>query len=119
MNKKKKKEGRRRRVVHGEKKSGEFDYFPPTSCVFLFFIFFSRLNSSFIQNVILNKDVKSGHRQHHRIIGPSTRAYTIKCQLYLIRQEYENPTDWQLGYDFVKGYNEPHAHIWFEGRKPQ
>ena len=72
-----------------------------------------------IQNVILNKDVKSGHRQHPRIIGPSTRAYTIKCQLYLIRQEYENPTDWQLGYDFVKGYNEPHAHTWFEQRKPK
>lgn len=34
MNKKRKKEGRRRRVVHGEKKSGEFDYFPPTSYPF-------------------------------------------------------------------------------------
>lgn len=52
----------------------------------------------------LTKD-KSGNKTYKLILSPDTRAVSISCQLYLVRQEYSNPTNWEIYKDWTLQYS--------------
>lgn len=66
-----------------------------------------------------SKKLKSGNKTFKNLIIDPTRAFTVRCQMYLIRQEHVNPSDWEIAWDFVNRYREvDEAKKWFLSQKP-
>ena len=62
---------------------------------------------------------KSGNKTWHFVYHPDSRAYTVKCQMALVRKSYQNPNWWQIGYDYLLDCRDvDRALTWWTIRRP-
>lgn len=47
---------------------------------------------------------KSGNVMFKYILAPDARAVNISCQMYLLRKDYDTPTNWQIYSDWTSEY---------------
>ena len=67
-----------------------------------------------------HKKLKSGNRTFKTLMLEDTQAYTVRTTMPLIRRHYDNPTDWEITYDFVNQYNKvEQARAWWYLKKPK
>ena len=53
------------------------------------------------------------------IIDNPERAYTVRCQMFLVRKAHPNLTTWQVGYDFIEDLGKcDQALAWWELNRP-
>jgi len=65
------------------------------------------------------KPFKSGNRTWQFIIADEERAYTIRCQMFLVRQNHAELNTWQVAYDFIRDFKKcEKALAWWELKKP-
>jgi hypothetical protein len=63
---------------------------------------------------------KSGNLVYGKILKPTTRAYNVYCQLYLIRKNYDKSKNnwmWDVGKDFLFDWNPKKSRLaleWYE-----
>jgi hypothetical protein len=48
---------------------------------------------------------KSGNVMFKYILGEGARAVKVSCQMYLIRKEYDTPSNWQIYSDWTSQYH--------------
>jgi hypothetical protein len=65
------------------------------------------------------KPFKSGNKTWHFVYKPEARAYTVKCQMALVRKHYKDPNYWQVGWDYLQDYRDVEkALTWWTLQRP-
>ena len=52
---------------------------------------------------------KSGNVMFKYILAPDARAVSVSCQMYLLRKDYDTPTNWQIYSDWTSEYYKSEA----------
>jgi len=66
----------------------------------------SKINSAHQTLELLEQsNDKSGNKTYKLILSPDTRAVSISCQLYLVRKEYKDPSNWEIYKDWTLQYS--------------
>jgi len=66
------------------------------------------------------KQFKSGNRTWQFLIDEPERAWSVRCQMFLVRNYYQNPTEWQVAYDFIQQFGKcEKAMAWWELKRPK
>jgi len=69
--------------------------------------------------MLTGKQYKSGNRTWRYLATDHSRCYSVRCQMYLVRDHPREVTDWQIGYDFVRSFDKcDKAQAWWELNRP-
>lgn len=56
---------------------------------------------------------KSGNVMFKYILAPNARAFSVSCQMYLLRKDYDMPSNWQIYSEWTSEYYKSEtAHQW-------
>ena len=78
-----------------------------------------RSEEAVMDDLTNGKPFKSGNKTWQFIIDNPERAYTVRCQMFLVRKAHPNLTTWQVGYDFIEDLGKcDQALAWWELNRP-
>ena len=78
-----------------------------------------RKEEDVMNDLMYGKPFKSGNKTWQFIIDNPERAWSVRCQMFLVRKPHANLTTWQVGYDFIEDLGKcDQAMAWWELNRP-